>query len=339
MSAACNFDGCAVGETGVCALERDPVTCDHRVGTVGGDAVGASHGTDALPEADEIGGAVLERPSSTASFPSSHTLGPDVISDMMASRYVTMVGILGDPDSGKTACLASIYLLVANATLTGWTFADSRSLMAFEDIARGARDWNAGTPPDQMTVHTEMSDDRRPGFLHLRLVRKSDGRRVDFALPDLPGEWTTKLISSAQAERFGFMKSAEALWIVVDGRALADKERRQGAISRVGQLAERLKALFDGAVPRLVIVVTHRDSGELAQTVSTRLLTELQRRDVEFTVVQVAPFSENDAVRAGFGIDDLIAATVGTPRATPDFWPSISPSDGARAYLAFRRDR
>ena len=339
MSAACNFDGCAVGETGVCALERDPATCDHRVGTVAADASGASQSADALPQTGEIGRAVLDRPSSTASFPSSHTLGPDVIGDLMASRYVTMIGILGDPDSGKTACLASIYLLVANASLTGWTFADSRSLMGFEDIARGARDWNAGMPPDQMTVHTEMSDDRRPGFLHLRLVREADGRRVDLALPDLPGEWTTKLISSAQAERFGFMKSAEVLWIVIDGRSLADKERRQGAISRVGQLAERLKTLFDGAVPRLMIVVTHRDGGELADTVSTRLSTELLRRDVEFTVVQVAPFSESDSVRAGFGIEDLIDATVGTPRAAPDFWPSMDPSDGARSYLAFRRDQ
>jgi hypothetical protein len=324
VSAACNFDGCTVGETGSCALERDPATCEHRVGAVAIEVPGSEDGTDVTGDTGVIGAPVLERPSSTASFPSSHTLGPDMVSDLMASRYVTVVGILGDPDSGKTACLASLYLLVANAQLTGWKFADSRSLMAFEDISRGARDWNTGLAPEQMTVHTEMSDERRPGFLHLRLVRESDGRRVDLALPDLPGEWTTKLVSSAQAERFGFMKSAEALWVVVDGRALADNERRQGVISRVGQLAERLKTLFGRALPRLMVVITHRDDGEITTAVSTRLASEL---------------SDHAEVRAGFGLDDLMTATVGTPRANPEFWPAVAPREGARSFLGYRRDQ
>lgn len=339
MSSGCNFDGCSVGETGVCALERDPVTCEHRLGVSGIGGSEGGEGTDDVGESGGIGAPVLERPSTSASFPSSHTLGPDIVSEMMAARYVTVVGILGDPDSGKTACLASLYLLVANARLSGWTFADSRSLMAFEDIVRGARDWNTGQPPQQMTVHTEMSDDRRPGFLHLRLKRASDGRRVDLALPDLPGEWTTKLVSSAQADRFEFMKAAEALWVVVDGRALADKERRQGVISRMGQLMERLKTLFNGTLPRLMVVVTHRDTGEIAQSVSAQLESEIERRAVEATVVQVAPFSDHEEVKAGFGLDDLIGSTVGNPRATPEFWPADDPQDGARTFLGYRRDR
>lgn len=334
MSSGCNFEGCTVGETGVCALEQDPSTCEHRT-TVAADA-----DADGDDGAGGIGAPVLQRPTGSASFPSSHTLGPEVISGMMASRYVTVVGILGDPDSGKTACLASIYLLVSNAMLEGWAFADSRSLMGFEDIARGARDWNAGNPPDQMTVHTEMSDDRRPGFLHLRLVRKSDGRRVDLALPDLPGEWTTKLVASTQSDRLEFMKAAEAIWVVLDGRALADKERRQALIWRVGQLAERLKTLFDGRPPRVVVVVTHRDDGELAEVASSRLTAELDRRGVEASILQVAPFSDHEeVVKGGFGISDLIGETVGVTRPDPDFWPTSPVRDGVRSFVGYRRDR
>lgn len=338
MSSGCNFEGCTVGETGVCALEQDPATCEHRAAEAA-DAGGGDFNADGDGGAGGIGAPVLQRPTGSASFPSSHTLGPDVISGMMASRYVTVVGILGDPDSGKTACLASIYLLVSNAMLEGWAFADSRSLMGFEDIARGARDWNAGNPPDQMTVHTEMSDDRRPGFLHLRLVRKSDGRRVDLALPDLPGEWTTQLVASAQSDRLEFMKAAEAIWVVLDGRALADKERRQALISRVGQLAERLKTLFDGRPPRVVVVVTHRDDGELVEAVSSRLAAELDRRGVEAGILQVAPFSDHEEVKAGFGISDLIGETVGVTRPAPDFWPTSPLRDGVRSFVGYRRDR
>ena len=337
MSAACDFDGCTVAETGTCVLERDPTTCEHRIGAV--QSVLDEGALSRTATAGDLGAPVLEEPRGTLSFPSSRTLGPDIVSDVMASRYVTVVGILGDPESGKTACLVSLYLMVANARLEGWAFADSRSLMAFEDIARGARDWNSGHPPQQMTVHTEMSDDRRPGFLHLRLMRKEDGRRVDLALPDLPGEWTTDLVATARTDRFKFMKAAEAIWVVVDGRALANKERRQGVISRVGQLAERLKTMFDGDVPRLMIVVTHRDAGEMSDSVSTRLAAELERREVAARVIPLAPFSDNADIRSGFGIGELVAATIGENPTAPEFWPNSALLEDARSYLRYRRDQ
>lgn len=343
MSAECNFDGCTVGETGVCALERDPATCEHRVGnaapaTANGSAVEAEPSDPAALSA--IGAPVLDGPTGTSSFPSSRTLGPDAISKMMASRYVTVIGILGDPESGKTACLASLYLMISNAELDGWKFADSKTLMAFEDIARGAREWNAGNPPEQMTVHTELSDDRRPGFLHMRLVRGSDGRRVDLVLPDLPGEWTTELVGTSRADRFEFLKAAEAIWVVLDGRALKNKERRQGVISRVGQLAGRLGTLLGGELPKLVLVITHRDSGEPSAAVTTRLNAELAKRAVTATIVSVAPFSDNNKqVKPGFGLDELIEASTFSGLPPVEFWPSSDPVEGARSYIGYRRDR
>lgn len=339
MSSACTFEGCSVGETGVCALERDPAICENRSKFADKPPSRKAETSVGAADGDGLGTPVLKRPAEAASLPPSHTLGPDAMSSMMASRYVTVVGILGDPDSGKTACLASTYLLIANARLKGWSFADSRSLMGFEDIARGARDWNKGSPPNQMTMHTELTDDRRAGFLHLRLVREADGRRVDLALPDLPGEWTTKLVASSQWERLEFIKAAEVIWIVIDGRALADKERRQGLIARVGQLAGRLRTMCDDRMPRVLIVITHRDEVEMAESVSTRLKAEFERKDVEATIIQVAPFSEREAVRAGFGIPDLIDATVGLVSPIPDFWPATAPREGSRSFIGYRRDQ
>ena len=343
MSEACTFEGCTVGETSACALEKDPATCEHRTGRrpASGAAETGRGGDPSAPEGlANIGAPVLERPEGMASFPSSRTLGPDAVSAIMASRYVTVVGILGDPESGKTACLASLYLLVSNAQLAGWSFADSKSLMAFEEIARGARDWDEGNPPEQMTVHTEMTDDRRPGFLHLRLVRESDGRRVDLALPDLPGEWTTDLVATSRTDRFEFMKAAEAIWVVLDGRALENKERRQGIVSRVGQLAGRLASLFDGQVPKLLLVITHRDSGEPSASVIARLDAELAKRDMMATIVPVAPFSDYDGeARAGFGLERLIAATVAGEMPPVDVWPTSVPVEGMRSFIGYRSRR
>lgn len=343
MSTTCNFDGCTVEETGTCALERDPTTCEHRVGNQAqalADERGTAHGTSGAEGSFAIGAPVLQRPTGMSSFPSSRTLGPDAISKLMALRYVTVVGILGDPESGKTACLASLYLMISNAGLVGWRFADSKSLMAFQDIARGAREWDAGNPPQQMTVHTELSDDRRPGFLHLRLVRELDGRRVDLALPDLPGEWTTELVGTSRTDRLEFLKAAEAIWVVLDGRALKSRERRQGVISRVGQLAGRLGTLFDGEIPKVLLVITHRDSGEPSAAVTTRLAAELAKRNVTATVVPVAPFSDDDQqARPGFGLDELITTTTASGLPPINFWTPSDPAEGDRSYISFRRDR
>jgi len=242
----------------------------------------------------------------------------------------------GDPNAGKTACLASLYLLVSNAMLDGWSFADSRSLMAFEDIARGARRWDEGHPPEQMTMHTEMADERRPGFLHLRLRRVSDGRRIDLALPDLPGEWTKTLIRSSRSDRLEFLRSADVIWLVIDGRTLGDREKRQGTITRLGQLAGRLHVLIEGVMPRLVLVITHRDLAETSGDVLKRVATELAKHGVSAEVVLVAPFSDDEAVKAGFGLAPLVDATAGRGILAPAFWPVTPPKPGSRSFLSHR---
>lgn len=337
MIARCTYDGCTVAETGRCALERDPATCENRLGNPsdsGSAAIAAS-----LSANGDASAPVLKSPDQNPSFPPSTILGPDEIEKMMRNRYVTVVGILGDPESGKTACLASLYLLVSNAMLEDWSFADSRSLKAFEEIARGARLWNEGNPPEQMTVHTEMADERRPGFLHLRLRRKTDGRTVDLALPDLPGEWTKALIRSSRSDRFEFLRSAEVVWLILDGRILEDRELRQGAITRLGQLAGRLRALIKGVMPRLLIVITHRDLYEPNQAIITRITDELIKHEVSFELIPVAPFSDNAEFKPGFGIAALVNATAGRSNAVPTFWPVTPPAPGVSSLLSYRRDQ
>ncbi len=340
MSGSCKYEGCTVDETGVCALERVPETCENRSGA-GGSVLNVQASTEGVSTAgapgDPVGAPVLSRPLARSAFPSSRPLGLEDLNQLMSSRYVNLVGILGDPESGKTACLASLYLLVANAMLAGWSFADSRTLTAFEDIARGARDWNDGIPPDQMTVHTELSDDRQPGFLHLRLVRESDGRPVDLALPDVPGEWTQALINSAESERFGFLKSAEVIWIVLDGRVLANRERRQGLIARVGQLVARLNTMLEQDLPKLLLVVTHRDRYVIDDAMTARLMGEVERRGATAEIVSIAPFSDAPEVtQPGFGIAGLIDSSLSRATQRADFWKS-KPADAGRFYLNFRR--
>lgn len=336
MSATCTFEGCTVADTRRCALENDPETCPNRVTAI--RLMQPSSG--ALPTTSDgvdVGAPVLDAPAENPSFPRSTTLGTTAIGEMMSGKYVSVVGILGYPESGKTACLASLYLLASNDRLTGWSFADSCSLMAFEEISRGARRWNGGELPDQMTVHTEMADDRQPGFLHLRLKRDADGRCVDLALPDLPGEWTKDLVATSRTDRFEFLRAADVLWVVVDGRTLQSIELRQGVISRLGQLAGRLRTMLGESLPRLLLAVTHRDQAEIPAQVVERLRAELWKQGVVATVVPVAPFSDNAEFKSGFGLVDLINESVAQQHETSIFWPVTEPESDERAYLSHRR--
>ncbi len=97
----------------------------------------------------------------------------------MQERYCKIVGILGAPGAGKTGCLVSFYLLLAHGRLSGFDFRDSKTVMAFEEISRGARRWDANYP-EQLTSHTEISDERTAGFLHARLRTKVDNKPIDF---------------------------------------------------------------------------------------------------------------------------------------------------------------
>lgn len=336
MSAACTLEGCTVADTHRCALENDPATCPNRV-----TAVRLMQGVaGAQPVASEgvaFGAPVLDAPAENPAFPRSTTLGTAVIDDMMSRKYVTIVGILGYPESGKTACLASLYLLASNDRLTGWSFADSCSLMAFEEISRGARRWNGGELPDQMTVHTEMADDRQPGFLHLRLKRHADGRCVDLALPDLPGEWTKDLVTTSRTDRFEFLRTADVLWVVVDGRTLQNVELRQGVISRLGQLTGRLRAMLGEALPRMLLAITHRDQAEIPAPVLERIRAALWKHEVVAAVVPVAPFSDHGEFKPGFGLVDLINESVEQRNEALSFWPVTEPESHERAYLSHRR--
>lgn len=335
MSKTCQFEGCTVGETNRCALEKDPLTCPHRILSE------PAQSDDTAPEPttdQEIGAPVLTTPEELPTFPPSTTLGLDAIEAIMAKRYVTVIGILGDPEAGKTACLASLYLLVSHALLEGWSFADSQSLMAFEEISRGARRWNEGHPPDEMTVHTEMADDRQPGFLHLRLKRASDGRCFDLALPDLPGEWTKTLIRSSQSDRLEFIRSADVFWLVADGRILSDRVKRQGAITRLGQLAGRLRSMMTGASARLMLVITHRDVVEVEDAVLDRVRGEFGKHQLDAEVVPIAPFAESDAIKPGFGLSSLITSSLERPMRQTIFWPNSPPREETRSYSSYRRE-
>ena len=308
----CLNNECTVAQTGLCLLNNQPDECPNRVSDHEADL-----GGDASPADDEP---VLVAPEATPRFPPSAVLGLDDVRILMGKEYCRIVGLLGAPDSGKTACLVSLYLLLAHNSLDGFTFADSRSLTGLDELSRGARSWH-GAIPEQMTVHTERRDGRSAGLLHFKLIRKSDCAPLHLLIPDLPGEWSTSLIENNQTDRLSFLRAADTVWIMVDGRTLIEKVQRLSAIHRATVLMDRIAALFSPYIPAVRLVVTRFDLGKPDEEILQELREHAVRHSIELSVSHIASFSENAAITAGAGIADLIAQTVAEPIAKGDFWP------------------
>jgi hypothetical protein len=326
-------------------LNRPVEQCSNRVdpgetgrGIEDGDEIGqsvlvASSLTTGRSPAD-LGGAVLMRPDETPRLPSSLTMGLEEAASLMTRRHTTMVGILGLPDSGKTACLVSAYLLLARGKFEGYDYADSASLMAFEQISRGSRIWTKGDEPAQLTTHTEMADDRQAGFLHFRLRRQKDGRFFDMLMPDLPGEWSRALIDKTDTNRFAFLGSASVIWLMVDGRAFADPKKKRYAIYRAEMLVERLSAILPTPRPRIILVPSWRDIGEFPTDAYQSICEEGRRNGMKIALAPIASFSFGE-VPPGSGVASLIDMTLNHARPSPDFWPDDR-IPGVRTLGCFR---
>jgi hypothetical protein len=257
----------------------------------------------------------------------------------MKDRYCRVIGILGAPDSGKTACLVSLYLQLARRKLAGFEFADSRSIMAFNEISQGARRWNEGKPPEQMTSHTELSDDRDAGYLHLRLQRTADRQAADLLLPDLPGEWSTGFIDSNRAERLDFLKSADVIWVMADRRQLIAPGSRRGALRRLDLLLQRVAALLPEP-PLAFVVISHHDSGAPRPEDLDALVRTSSARGLPVEAVPIASFSSvNSQIPPGFGIAELITKSI-APRPRPlALWPDRDLTHESRAMLRLAENR
>jgi hypothetical protein len=192
-----------------------------------------------------------------------------------------------------------------------------------------------------MTAHTnELPDERVAGFLHVRLRDRSTNAPFDLLLPDLPGEWSTALIDNNRVDRLEFLKSADSIWILVDGQKLTKLETRQLALHRTKLMVQRLATLLDRQAPPLVLVVSRRDLGAPNDSITQEVRDEATRHGMLMTVVHISSFSDQDEVKAGTGIAELIANSVG-PRATEDpaFWPDRDIAGEPRTSLKFRNRR
>lgn len=299
---SCRQADCTFGVTGICLLGNPPGQCPHK-------SLGPQLVSEQVLDPEALAPA-LEIPAENPRFPPSTVWGLDEAASLMASRYCRVVGVLGSPDSGKTAFLTSLYSLLASGQLDSYEYADSRTLMAFEEICRGTRRWNEGQLPEQLTAHTNMADERIPGFLHLRLRSMVNSKAFDLLIPDLPGEWTESLIDFARSDRWEFLKGCDVLWITIDGTRLTDSGQMLAA-HRLQRLLDRLITIIPSPLPPVQIVVTRRDKVDVPEETMQRLAQMVSNKGFKVQIFGVASFGgENALALGGTGVAEVIDFTV-----------------------------
>ncbi len=98
-----------------------------------------------------------------------NSLGTGDIELATACNQITMVGVVGPYNSGKTSLLTLIYLLIQKGEQASFAkFAGSWSLIAWETLGANFR-WGKGEVGPTFPPHTSRGAGRRPGLLHLAI--------------------------------------------------------------------------------------------------------------------------------------------------------------------------
>ena len=320
---SCKKEECTFAQTGVCVLDNDPKTCAN-IFTIGS--------TEDLLSRFEI-----ENTSPTLAkhrFTSSYTFSSEQTEKYTAQQYCKIVGVLGVPGTGKTACLVSMYLMLAHDKLSKFKFRNSKTLMGFEEICAGARHWKLTDLPETLTTHTEILDERSAGFLHLSLYSKTIGSNVQLLIPDIPGEWTLSLINSDRTDRLAFLKSAECIWIMVNNEHIVSTETRNATLHKLTLLIQRLDSFLSPNKIRLVVVATHIDKFPLNKDLFKKVDECADNYGFPLKIMGVASFSSGTPP-AGTGIEELFEDLVNdTVTFSPSYWKNSNPP-GSRQIMQF----
>lgn len=199
-----------------------------------------------------------------------NSLGTGDLELATACNRVTLVGVVGPYNSGKTSLLTLIYLLIQRGEQGSFArFAGSWTLIGWEILAASFH-WRKGDVGPTFPPHTSRGAGRRPGVLHFA-IRGTDNNRHDLLMTDPPGEWFSQWANNASAEGAEGARwiddRADRFLFLVDREALATPERGKER-DKLRDLARRLSS---GLRSRPVTVVWTKSDVSIPSTIEQDL--------------------------------------------------------------------
>ena len=138
------------------------------------------------------------------------------------ARPVRLVVVAGPVGCGKTTLLTSLYELFQWGQVSGYSFAGSHTLPAFERRCYLSRTASERAAPD--TERTPFGEVR---YLHLRISPEDLSREIDILFTDVSGETFERARDSTlECRRLTFLRQADHFLLLLDSEKLIVKERR-----------------------------------------------------------------------------------------------------------------
>lgn len=307
-SPTCANADCKVADTGKCVEGFALEECPH---------YGRPSVSDIEP-VEEIGEErlVTEEVSPPAMpLPLGEGLDKADASILQRRRSSRAIGIVGAQFAGKTSLMASVYEILQEGGVAGYTFAGSATLIGLEMICHDAR--AASRRPEPHTERTAVGADAT--FFHLDLGSATPAGITSLFIGDRSGEdYLATTDELANAAGFFELRRADTVTILVNGEQLADPRLRHEIRASTPQLVDALvEAGSIGSRQRLAVVLTKKDAVK-ASPHAVRVQSDFDemvagiglrhgRRvaDVSSFVVAASPRIAN-AVKRGEGVDKLL---------------------------------
>jgi len=318
----CQQPGCPLSTSGTC-LEGldDPHTCPH---------VKEGPKTPQPPADDEE--AIEESAALTSDWKpvgGGYELTVEEASWVTAEHEAKVIVLAGEPDSGKTTLLATIYELFSKGDVPEYSFAGTQTILAFERACFPSRTASGNQKPV-----TDRTRHMRPRFYHLSLREAGEKRnRKHLLVGDISGEVFQRASDNqAEAEKLSYLKRADVFVLMLDGDKIQSRTERQEVVQRASLIFRALlKAGMLTKDSRVQVLVSKFDCFDPDDANSKEFLAylkhELESRYAKefksYVVSEIASRPANERVDFAYGVRELLKPWLSDRELT---WDSSLPS-------------
>lgn len=232
----CSQSSCPVNKGGLCleGFDFDTEECPHALFSEE-DEDGEEEVGEGIEDDSDV---VIEKAEEGNNLFSGDAIDDSEIHTVTFAHLTKLILIMGEPASGKTTLLASVFNMFQKGGYAGFLFAGSKTQVGFEKRCHLARMASGRVTPEiERTSSDEFS------YLHLA-VRNADllqpVRHLLFT--DVSGE-RFRLVRDYddELERLTILKQSSEIFYVVNGEDLADLAKRHATKSNVVRMLNRIQ--------------------------------------------------------------------------------------------------
>jgi len=233
-----------------------------------------------------------------------------MISHKFPYRLIT---ILGNPDSGKTTLLATLYDLFQKGPFNEFMFSGSLTQIGFERSCHFSRIHSGNEIPD-----TERTVSSAFQYGHLALKKKDalNKKAINLLISNISGERYMEALESSQSmKEISFIKKSDFLIIMIDGGKIANLKERSGELFNTSTFIQKAieEGVFDKQTDLKIILskwdLLHKDSTfNFSEIIEEPLTRKYLNRvnSIAFSKIASRPLAQDENIKFGHGVHNLL---------------------------------